>query len=327
MSTDVVIEQPVVLDLLPTGDPSLSTGSDIPKVETKPDSQPAPEVKAKDEAAPVEGKKPADSAPAEQPEDTAANTEDEGKPKSKGVQKRIDELVKQREEEKAEKLRLLAIVEGYNKPKPEATPEDREQEPQKPLRETYASTDEYASALADYADLKAAWSAKQAVGAALAEEQRKAEVRQAEEARKATLDTYNGRVAKAAEKYSDYKQVAESPDVTVSMVMAQAIMQSEHGPELQYHLGKNPDEAKRISSLQPVQQLVELGVLAAKLTAVAPAPAVPAKPVSSAPKPIKPLESKAVPVTKSPEEETMEEYGARREREIREAKSRPGVRR
>lgn len=317
--SDVSIKQEPTLDILDIGAPSLSTTSDIPVIETKPDSQPeskpAPEeAKAeKKDAAPDEGTKAAESATAEEPDDSSASDEPE-KPKAKGVQKRIDELVRQREEEKAEKLRLLAIVEGYNKPKPEpeAKPEVDDSGPQKPTRESFGTTDEYVAALADYADAKATWSSEKAVKEALAGEARKSEQRQIAESHKATQEAYAKRVEDATKEYPDYKEVAESPDVTVSIPMAHAILQSEHGPKIAYHLGKNPEEAKRISQLSPPVQLMEMGLIVARLTAPAakeaPAPLKPV--VSAAPKPLKPLESKIEPVAKDPQDMNMEEYAA-----------------
>ena len=330
-----VVEKPT-LDLLDVTGPSLSATTDMPVIETKPDSQPeakpdtkpADKPKAEEIAAPVEGKKPEESAPSETPdEDPAANAEPA--PKAKGVQKRIDELVRQREEEKAEKLRLLAIVEGLNKPKPEEQPVVEDQGPQRPSRDAFPDTNAYEAALNEYADAKAAWTARREVKAVLAEEQRKTEQRQIEEGQKAARDAYAKRVEKAVEEYPDYKEVAESPNVLVSVPMAHAILHSDHGPKIAYHLGKNPEEAKRISLLPPPVQLMEMGLLVARLTAPAakaePAPA-PQKPVvSAAPKPIKPLEAKPESLNKTPDEESMEEYAARRKKELA-AERRPGAR-
>lgn len=340
------VEQPLTIDLLDIAAPSLSATSDIPVIETKPDSVAAPEVKAeaKPEAKPdtnpaveepkakeeiaapakePEGKKPEESAPPEDPdEDPAANAEPAKKP-AKGVQKRIDELVRQREEEKAEKLRLLAIVEGLNKPKTEQPKEVaiEDQEPQRPVRESFGTTEEYVAAVADYAEAKASWSAKQAVAADRAAQQKIAEQRAIEEGQRATREAYAKRVEKAVEEYPDYKEVAESPNVMVSVPMAHAIMTSEQGPKLAYFLGKNPAEAQRIAQLPPPVQLMEMGLLAGRLSVPAakaeePAPAPQQKPaVSAAPKPIKPLESKGEPPTKDPSLMNMDEYAAFRKRE------------
>lgn len=313
--SDVSVKEELKLDLLDISEPALSASSDMPVIETKPDSQPdtkpAPKeeakVEKKDDAAPsLEGKKPEESATPEQPDDSSASDEPK---KAKGVQKRIDELVRQREEEKAEKLRLLAIVEGFNKPKqePEAK-QDEDQAPQKPVRESFGTTDEYVAALADYADAKATWSSEKAVKEALANQAKQSEQRQIEAGQKAAQEAYAKRVEDATKEYPDYKEVAESPDVTVSIPMAHAILQSEHGPKIAYHLGKNPEEAKRISQLSPPVQLIEMGLIVARLTAPAASPA-PLKPVvSAAPKPLKPLESKSEPAAKSPQDMNMDEY-------------------
>jgi hypothetical protein len=332
---EVVIEQPITLDLIPQNEPALSTRSDIPLIETKPDSQPAPKEEVKPEvkadAVPDEGKTTEESAPPEEPEDPPENAAEAGKPKSKGVQKRIDELVKQREEEKAEKLRLMALLEQIHKPKEEPKEVVEDEAPQRPTREEFPDPDAYVQALADYADRKADWSAKTAVRDALAEEARRREQQVIEEGQKVVRESYAARVDKAVEKYPDYKSVAESPDVTVSIAMAQAILHSENGPELQYHLGKNPAEAKRIVSLNPVLQLVELGRIEAKLTAQPvkedSPPPPPTRPVSKAPDPIKPLKTGSEQLKKSPDEESMEEYAARRSKELAAERGRPGVRR
>jgi hypothetical protein len=339
----ITVEKEFKVDLLDTSPPALSATSDMPVIETKPDaeqpkteakpeSKPAPE-EAKAEvakvAAPDEGKKPEESAPTEQPEDDpAANAEP---PKAKGVQKRIDELVRQREEEKAEKLRLLALVEQYQKPKQEleAKPDDEDPAPQRPTREAFADPTGYEQALADYADAKADWSARHAVQEALAAEAKKTEQRQIEDGQRLTREAYAKRVEKAVEEYPDYKAVAESPDVMVSIPMAHAILHSEHGPKIAYHLGKNPEEAKRISTLSPPVQLIEMGLLVARLTMPsapaakeAPAPQKPA--VSAAPKPLKPLESKSDPVSKAPQDMSMDEYAEHVKR--RDAPKRAGAR-
>jgi hypothetical protein len=206
--SDVAIVKADIIDL---NEPALSATSDMPVIETKPDSQPEPkpaaevvEPKAKESevAAVDETKKPEESAPPETPDEDAAAS-DEPK-KAKGVQKRIDELVRQREEEKAEKLRLLAIIEGQQKPKEEPKVE-QDQGPQKPTRESFATTDEYVEALANYAEANASWSADQAVKKALAEQEKQVQLRQIEEGQKAAQEAYAKRVEKAVEEYPDYK--------------------------------------------------------------------------------------------------------------------------
>ncbi|KKM03192.1 hypothetical protein LCGC14_1776910, partial [marine sediment metagenome] len=47
--------------------------------------------------------------------------------------------------------------------------------------------------------------------------------------------------------------------------VARAVMASENGPELLYHLGQNPDELQRIAKLKPQAAVMALGGIAASL--------------------------------------------------------------
>jgi hypothetical protein len=124
---------------------------------------------------------------------------------------------------------------------------------------------------------------------------RAAVIKQHEESRQtAELNAqFEARVEKALEKYDDFEQVAYSPNVPVSDVMAQAIRASDVGPEVAYYLGLNPSEAQRISQLPPVLQAKEIGRLEVKVTAEPPA-----RRVTNAPAPIQPNKptSAAAPV-------------------------------
>lgn len=328
------IEKPITLDLLPTKTPALSATSDMPVIETKPDASPdkpeskpapeaaKPEAKADDPAAPEKAKEvETESAEGlEQPESTSAS--DKPKP-AKGVQKRLDELTRQaREAERREQAalereaRLLALVEAKEKPK-ETQPDPTE--PVEPKREDFADDTTYTRALVKHAGEHAEWKVTQKYEAkSKAEQEKQAQASIASETQK-VQQAYVTRVEKFKETHSDYSEVAESPDVSVSIPMAHAIAHSDHGPALAYHLGQNPDEAKRISQLSPPLQLMELGKLEVKLTAS------PAKPVSAAPPPPKPLKAGSETPTITPEEESMEQYAARRNKEEA-AKRRPGVR-
>lgn len=110
-------------------------------------------------------------------------------------------------------------------------------------------------------------------------QQRDAERRQME-----VQSAYFDREEAAREKYDDYEQVARNPQLPVTTSMAEAIMASDIGPDLLYHLGQNPKEARRIADLPPLLQAKELGKLEAKL-----ADAPPVKRTTNAPAPISPV--------------------------------------
>lgn len=316
------IENPIVLDLLDTKSPATSSTNDMPVIETKPDATNEGAPPKESAAAPDEGKTQDESATS--PEETSASDEPAKKP-AKGVQKRLDELTREREEarrlaesERQEKLRLLALLESRDK-KPIAETDADDQEPQKPVKDP-ANPEAYEAALDEYIEKRSSWTARRETKAILEEADRKqAEQKRTEWVQK-TQQAFASRTEKAKEKYPDYTEVAESPDVSVSPDMATAIMFSEDGTDIAYFLGKNPDEAKRISNLAPPLQLVELGKISARLSA----PVVPPKPVSAAPAPGKPIKASAE-ATKSPEEESMDEYATRRKKELA-AERRPGVR-
>ena len=321
-------EKQVVLDLLDTNSPALSSTDDVPKVETKPDATPAKEevVPAAPEKAETET-----SATSDKPEDSSATPEEAKKP-AKGVQKRIDELTRQREDERrareaaeARELRILAALEkatGVTE-----KPKDTDTEPVRPQESAFQNPQEYDAAVENWIAARSEWIADRKVAQKFEEQNRRtAEERQAAQVKKVQED-FQKRVDKAKEKYADFSEVAESPDVMVSFPMSYAILNAEEGPEIQYFLGKNPAEAKRISEMNIVdhngntvpdvaRQLVELGKIVNKLT-------IPTRPVSAAPAPIKPI-SKASEHEKSAEEESMEEYAARRKKELNSV--RPGVR-
>ena len=113
------------------------------------------------------------------------------------------------------------------------------------------------------------------------------ETAKANETVEAELANFTKQVDKAIEKYPDFTEIAFShPFMTEDM--ARAIRVSPVSTELAYHLGKNLEEAERISELSPVAQIRELVKLEAKLEA-----ATPVKPAASAaPAPIKPVGAK-----------------------------------
>ena len=332
----LVIEKPAVLDILDISKPALSSTNDMPVIETKPDATPKPEEVAAPE---VEAEPTEESATPEPPESTSASAEPAKKP-AKGVQKRLDELVRQREEEKrrgdeerrradsehAEKLRLLALLEKKAQPEEEVVVEE---EPKIPARDQFADAAAYDAAIEQYVAEKSSRVAKREIASELERQEKKRADADIATQQEAVRQAYVARVDKAKEAHPDYIEVAESPDVQVSIPMAHAIAHSEHGPEVAYYLGKNPEEAKRISALVAPLQLVELGKIEAKLTAPTPPAVAPAPkpPVSAAPPPGKPIQAAAETPPISPENETMEQYATRRKKELAAEHSRSGARR
>lgn len=239
----------------------------------------------------------------EEATDSTVDSTAEQPKKSKGVQKRIDELTKQaREAERREQLaldretKLMSMLEGKQEPKKDL---------EAPDRNNYETLEDYLKAHETFVVERAERTVADKIEAKLAEERTKTEqaTQQAEFSK--VVQTFEASKAKAIEKYDDYLEVAEAADVPVPQHVAFVIMNSAEGPEILYHLGKNPDEAQRIASLHPVLAAREIGLLEARLSGQT-------KPkVSNAPSPITPVGSKEN-VNTPLEELSMEEYVRRR---------------
>lgn len=326
---NVTVEQQPTLDLLPDTRPAQSSVSDAPVVETQPDAVQKPVTP--EAAPPDEAETPDASATSESEEGDAPETP-QGKPKPKGVQKRIDELTRQREESNRRVDQLLQTVEALiavqtGKPKAPVgeTPADElddEPAPARPDPANYTSAEQYAMDVDKYIGDHSAWVARREVRKSLEAQRMTEEQRRREAARQHVETTYRSRVEKALEKYPDYHQVAEADDLPISRPMADAIRAAESGPDVAYWLGQHPDECAKISKLHPVAQIMELGRIAHTLSAAAPAP----KPVSRTPAPITPSRPTNETPPLNPAEESMESYAARRKAEWAKENSRPGRR-
>lgn len=123
----------------------------------------------------------------------------------------------------------------------------------------------------------------------------------------------------------DYEEVLSDCDVDVPPLAQQYLVESEFGPQLAYHLAKNPDDITRLQKLSPARQLAELGKLEARFEKPADAPNKAAagsqNGVSRAPAPIQPLEAKTTPVVKDPSQMSFQELRAHREAERRQKRA------
>lgn len=191
------------------------------------------------------------------------------KQRKSGVQKRIDELTREKWEAKrqAEYWQQMA-QQQRQEPQPTQAPPEL----QAPSPENFDSYDEYVAAQASFAAAKAL-EAQQAKLQQQQENQRRAEAQRAREAR------FMEQASGARSKYQDYDEVVQNPSLPITRVMAQVIQESDAGAELAYFLGKNPQVADNISRLNPVQVVRELARIEFNLSKD-PEPQKPAKPVT-----------------------------------------------
>lgn len=224
--------------------------------------------------------------------------ESESSPQPKGVQKRLDEMRRQIGDVQRMNDRLLAIVEKSLKG--DKAPPLPEVPAGPPKRENFDTYEEYLDAKADWK-----------VAETLNEVRRRALHEQAQQVAVQREREWEARQAKAASKYEDFLDVVNSEDLPITDVMADAIKETEAGPEIAYFLGKNPREAARIAALSPAAQVREIGKIEARLELT------PAKAPSKAPAPVDPVRGETADVIDLSTAKSQKEYEAMRAKQIK----------
>jgi hypothetical protein len=233
---------------------------------------------------PVEG----DEAASEQEEETGDSADPDGADttaparKNRGVGKRINELVREREDAKREREEALAEAEYWrkqagNKPPPDDAPT---------LEQFDYDHEKFTRALAK-------WEVRQELKAA-AEDYQKQEQRNREHD---AITTFKGRVAEFETEHPDFKEVAVNNPLAVAfpLSLVEFIRDNPDGPALAYHAGKNFDDAKLLIKLGETPNKAEAKkAIAAYWAKVKPAKTPPpVKTKTNAPPPPSRLESSA----------------------------------
>ena len=247
------------------------------------------------------------------------------KGEKKDVQTRINELTRARkeaeefaEDEYNAKLRAerrigeleaqLESLKSTEQPKTEALKE--------PNPADYQDIASFAKALTDY---NRKLTEQQIAKARDDERQRLAMERQNE--------LMKTRVELAKSEFEDFDEVISAADrvkVAVPAHVQAAILESEYGPHIAYHLAKNPDDQKRIFALPAAKALLELGKIETSFEKSASAEAkAEAKPKTTiettrAPAPVASIRGSEAPVaTNSREALSFQDYKRLRMNELR----------
>lgn len=229
-----------------------------------------------------------ESLPDQEKQDESAEQE---KPKQKrSAQQRIDELTRARHdaEREAEFWRQKALANNE-------APSD------KPTPERYKDYGEYVEALTE-------WKVDQKVRDAFSKRDAERATEAANRASTAGTDAWQERQAATREAIPDYDAVIGKSTVEVAKHVVSALLDSEHGPEVAYHLAKNPEQARKLNGLSPLSAAREIWRIEASLTAPQP---IAVKQVSSAPAPITPVRG-GVTNSADPENMSMSQYRAMR---------------
>lgn len=203
-----------------------------------------------------------ESEPVEEVSQSETSEEEPAKPteerkQNPKIEKRFSEITKQRElarqeaaQEREARERLeaeVAALRQQTQPKP-AAPVDA-----KPQPSQFTDAFEFAEALAD-------WSAEQA----LVRRDKEDAERRADAERQKVISSWTAKVAAAKSDIPDFDEMVASSSVAVSDAIRDAILESELGPQILYHLAKDDDVAKRITSMSPNAALREIGKLEAR---------------------------------------------------------------
>lgn len=185
-----------------------------------------------------------------------ANQEGERKQNPK-LEKRFSEITKQREEARQEAQRerqarvdleqRLAALEQQRQPQQQSYID------QEPQPSQFADAFEYAKALAEFSTEKA-----------LAERDRQVAQAREQEAQQKIIQSWAQKVQDAKAELPDFDDLVASSDVVVNNAVRDAILESDVGPRILYHLAENNDLAKKIASLSPNAALREIGKLEAR---------------------------------------------------------------
>jgi hypothetical protein len=210
-----------------------------------------------------------------------ANQEGERKQNPK-LEKRFSEITKQREEARQEAQRerqarvdleqRLAALEQNRQPQQQSYID------QEPQPSQFADAFEYAKALAEFSTEKA-----------LAERDRQVAQAREQEAQQKIIQSWAQKVQEAKAELPDFDDLVASSDVVVNNAVRDAILESDVGPKILYHLAENNDLAKRIASLSPNAALREIGKLEAKFEAKPETKQTAPVVRSKAPAPIQPI--------------------------------------
>jgi hypothetical protein len=231
----------------------------------------------------AEKSEPIEEVDQSEPEEAEAEAKQEGERKhNPKLERRFSEITKQREEARKEaqqerearqalEQRLAALERQGQAPK--ASPVD-----EKPQPSQFSDAFEYAEALAEYtADQRIANMKREEAAAKEAEERQK------------VIQTWAKKVETAKAALPDFDDIVASSDVVVNDDIRDAILESDVGPQILYHLAENDEVARKIAGLSPKAALREIGKLEARFEAKPeaekPAPIVRSK----APAPITPI--------------------------------------
>jgi len=181
-------------------------------------------------------------------------TEEAEKPKKTKKDFILERKEKQLEKQRAEAEHWRQEAEAL-RIKQEQLQQVQYQQPQQgaPVREDFESEDQWLDARMD-------WRENQKQQKYIAEKQQEAYAKSLAESK----HHYEKTIERGAEKYSDFDEIVKpifSPGFPTNEGLAQAIFRSEFGDDILVFMGKNPEHAKKIASMNPIDAIKEVAKL------------------------------------------------------------------
>jgi signal recognition particle GTPase len=211
-------------------------------------------------SAPAEGEKGKENDGEKKPEEPA-------RPKRNRYQERLSEITAQRrhaEKDASGTRELIREITGEEPPKPS----------------DFKTEDEYRAAMAELRQKLAPYKAME-------DKTTRTLSKLDQEYMNTLTDAWSTRVAEVTKEFTDWQAVVSAAKVDLTPELTMAIMESDVGPQIAYHLAKNPDEAHEIASLSPIGQARRIGQLESKILTGGIKP--PEVPVSKAKPPVAPV--------------------------------------
>lgn len=201
---------------------------------------------------------------------------EEARPKKGKIAERISELsarARAAEERASAAERERDALKAKTEPKPE--PDG------KPKPKDYTDTDKYIEDLAEWK-----------VNARLAARDKEAAEKAQKDAQEKAVKEWQKRVGEVKKELPDYADVlASADDLSVSDEVRDAIIESEVGPRVLYHLAQNPDLVEALNEMSKSAALRTIGKLESKFEKAPEAEKPKMKAVKVAPEPITPVKN------------------------------------
>ena len=248
---------------------TLVPGADKPA--TAP-ATPAPEAAKTDEAPPA-GEKPADQPKGADKPDT------DDHPESRHIrrdQRRINAAYRREAQARAEADQYRRQLEELKRPTPDA-------DPSAPRADQFTDYEQYIAAREQYAATKAVQGYEQRQRTQIEQHQNQL-----------LLNEWEAKVERGVERYDDFEEIVG--DLKPNQPWSAALMQAENGDDIAHYLGTHIKETQKIIAMSPVQQVLAIGKLAAKIAAEPSKVRMPSK----APAPITPVSAASADANAEP---------------------------